>query len=272
MWIVGTLLLFAAGVTAIVVVGWTPRAALSPPLWDIPSLGSLYTGIVGTLAGFSVASAIFIAGLDVGRQSPVFATVIGMLLVSFLNLVMTSLMYAQIPGTPENGDDAAIQSLGLVLANMSGCMGLAISWLVLVPLLELIGLPSLADAFTWLLLIVALAGSGSVALFAYRMTTARVAACLAIPVLGFALTSVYRLVAVRLWPALWPVTDAALHFTFVAFGVVVLMFALQSGLLLVHGEPAMRARVRRDGHRVALAYSVVSVVTVGLTWFAVAMP
>jgi hypothetical protein len=272
MWIAGTLILFAAGVTAIVIIGGTPRATPSPPLWDIPGLGGIYTGIVGTLAGFSVASAIFIAGLDVGRQSPVFATVIGMLLVSFLNLVMTALMYALIPSAPEDGDDAAVQSLALVLANMSGCMGLAISWLTLAPLLELIGLPSLADAFTWLLLIVAIAGSGSVALFAYRMTTANVAACLVIPVLGFALAAFYRLGAVRLWPALWPATDAALQFAFVAFGVVVLMFGFQSGLLLAHGEPAMRVRVRRDGHRVALAYSVVSVVTVGLTWFAVAMP
>jgi hypothetical protein len=53
MWIVGTLILFAIAVTAVVVIGKTPRASPSPPLWDISSLGGTYTGIVDTIDGLS---------------------------------------------------------------------------------------------------------------------------------------------------------------------------------------------------------------------------
>jgi len=272
MWVVGTLIVFAVGVTAVVAVGWVPRIVPSPPLWDIPGLGGTYTSIVGTLGGFTVTSAIFVAGLDAARTSPAFATVIGMLLVAFLILVFSALVYASTPSAAGADDDAAIQSLSHLLANMSGCLGLSVSWLALVPLLEMVGLPSLAAAFTWVLLIVALAAGGWVALFAYRLTLASIPACLAIPVLGFALPALYRLGAARLWPALWPATDDALHFAFVALGVAGLMIAFQEVLLVAHGGADGRRRLQRDGHRVALAYSAAYALAVGLTWFAVATP
>lgn len=99
MWLVGTLLLIAACVTVILVLGWRPRPEPSPPLWNIPVLGGTFTGIVGTIAGFSVASATFIAGLDGVRASPVYATVIGMLLIAFLILVFSALTYASTPSS-----------------------------------------------------------------------------------------------------------------------------------------------------------------------------
>jgi len=201
MWVVGTLIMFAVGVAAIVAIGWTPRAMLGPPLWDISSLGGTYTGIVGTIAGFSVASAIFIAGLDVARTSPLFATVMGMLLAAFLILVFSALIYASTPNAPNIADHAVAQPLSHVRANMCGCLGLTLSWFALVPLLHMLGLPSLAVTFTWLLLFVAVAASGWVALFAYHLTSATVRACLAIPILGFGLAALYRLVGARLWPA-----------------------------------------------------------------------
>jgi hypothetical protein len=270
MWVVGILILFAVSVTAVVAIGWTPRPVPSPPLWDIPGVGQMYTGIVGTIAGFSVASAIFIAGLEANRSSPEFITVIGMLLVAFLILVFAALQYASAPNIDDR-DDAA-QTLSHVLANMCGCLGLALSWLALVPLLEMIHLPSLAATFIWLLLFVALAGGGWTALFAYRLTTANAAACLAIPVLGFALPALYRLVAVRLMPELWPATDVALQFTYVAFSVSGLVFAAHSWLLLTHGDKSVQQLLWRDGHRLALACSAAAVLAAGLTWFAVALP
>ncbi len=118
MWIVGTLILFAVGVAAIVAIGWTPRAMSGPPPWDISSLGGTYTGIVGTIAGFSVASAIFIAGLDVARTSPLFATVMGMLLVAFLILVFAALIYASTPNGADIADHAVVQPLSHLLASM----------------------------------------------------------------------------------------------------------------------------------------------------------
>ena len=272
MWIVGTLILFVIGVVLVLVIGWKPRPRPAPPLWDIPGLSGTYSGIVGTLAGFTVASAIFIAGLDGVRASPVFATVIGMLLIAFLILVLIALLYASTPSTREPAADPLIQSLSHVLANMGGCLGLTISWLALVPLLELIGLPALAGTFTWLLLGVALAAGAWVAVFANRLTRASTAACLAIPVLGFALAGFYCLGAARLWPALWPATDAALHFALIAFGVIGLLYLLHLGLLIVHGDAAARPRLLGEAHRIVLACSEVYALVVALLWFAVAMP
>lgn len=272
MWFAGTLVLFAAGVTAMVSIGWKPRAVASLPLWDISRQGGTYTGIVGTLGGFSVTSAIFVAGLDAARTSPAFATVIGMLLVAFLILVFAALLLASTPNAGETGDDAAAQSLSHAVANMGGCLGLSISWLALVPLLDMIGLPALARVFTWMLLLVALAAGGWVAVFDYRLTLANIPACLAIPVVGLGLPAVYRLIAVQRWPALWPATDAALHVVFVALGVAGLFMAFQGALLVAHGQEAGRRRLRWDGHRWVLAASAVYALAVGLTWFAVAMP
>src|ERR687893_1556133 len=129
MWIIGTLIVFAVGVAAVVAIGWKPPATPSPPPWDMSSLGGIYTGIVGTLAGFSVASAIFIAGLDVARTSPLFATVMGMLLVAFLILVFSALILASTPNAPDLADHAIAQPLSHVLASMCGCLGLTLSWL-----------------------------------------------------------------------------------------------------------------------------------------------
>ena len=90
MWLIGVLLLLAVGSAVTVQVGWVPRPILSPPPWDIPTLAGPYTGIVGTLAGFTVASAIFVADLNLVSQAPSFAVVVGMFLVSFLILVCWS--------------------------------------------------------------------------------------------------------------------------------------------------------------------------------------
>jgi hypothetical protein len=271
MWVIGVIILFVVGLTAVVAIGWRPRGTPCPPLWNIPGLGGTYTSIVGTVGGFSVAGAIFIAGLDATRTSPYFGTVIGMLLIAFLILVLSALMYASTPNAPQD-DDLASQSFAHILANMAGCEGLAISWLALVPLLQMIGLPSLATAFTWLMLYVALAGSGWTAMFAYRLTTASALACLSIPVLAFVLAALYRLVVARLMPALWPASDAALHFTFVAFAVAALTLSLHATLLTLHGDTRVRQRLQRDGHRIALAYSEASSLAVTLTWFAIATP
>ena len=90
--------------------------------------------------------------------------------------------------------------------------------------------------------------------------------------LGFGLVVFYRLIAARLWPALWPATDAALQFAFIAMGVAGLIFAFHLGLLASHGSEAARRRLQRGAHRVALAYSEAQVLAVGLIWLAVAMP
>ncbi len=194
------------------------------------------------------------------------------LILVILILVLSALMYASsMPNTP-GGDDSVTQQFAHILANMSGCEVLAMRWLALISLLQMIDLPALAAGFTWLMLYVALAGSGWTAMFSYGLTTASAQACLAIPVHGFGLAAAYRLVAVRLAPGLWPATDVALHFTFAAFAVAALTLSLHASLLATPGNPGVARLLQRHGHRVALAYSEASALAVSLIWFAVAAP
>ena len=269
MWLVGTLAVFAVAVATVVFIGRTPRQTPSRPVWDIGSVGGTYTGIVGTLGGFSVTSAIFVAGLEGARTSPEFAAVIGMLLVAFLILIFSALLYASAPNASSSADDSAIPSLSHLVANMCGCLGLAVSWLALVPLLRLLSLPGLAEAFTWLLFSTTIAGASWVALFAYHLTLANARACLALPLLGVVLPALYRLVAIA-WPKLWPASDAVLHYAFVALGVAGLMFGAHLALLAAYGAETHTAFLRRNKHVLALALSAGYAVAAGFIWFAIA--
>jgi hypothetical protein len=181
-------------------------------------------------------------------------------------------MYSDTPSFPASDDDfdMVFQSLWHVFANASYFLGLGLAWLALRPLLLMIDLGSVADAFTWLLLATMVAGSVRLAVFVYRLTSANGIACLAIPVLGIGLAGVYRVLIVRVWPELWPAANTAIWFAFVAFGVATVGFIHQTGLLLVLRGTGQEQRIRRSGHRFALAYLQVVAITIGLVWFAVA--
>ena len=272
MWIIGTIIVLSVGAAVTAALGWSPRATPGPPVWDIPRLGGVYTGIVGTLAGFSVASATFIAGLDAARGTPAFAAAIALLLVSFLILMGSAIMYSDTPSFPASDDEFAmgVQTLAHLFANASYFLGLALAWLALRPLLVMIDLVSLADAFSWLLLATMVAGGVWLAVFVYRLTVANGIACLAIPILGIGLPAIYRLLTVGVWPMLWPGANVAISFAFVAFGVASIGFIHQTGLLLVHGSSGQERRIRQYGHRFALAYLQLVAITTGLVWFGVA--
>ena len=271
MWVIGTVILLVVGAAVTAVLGRTPRVSPGPPLWDTAKLGSANASAVAAFAGFSLTSAIFIAGLDVARTSPAFATVFGMMLIGFLILVIATWIAGSTPSVPQT-EETPVQPLTLVLGNLCASLGVSITWLALAPLMVVIGLPALADVFTWALLFMALPAGGWIALFICRLTMARARACLVIPVLGIALPALYRLVAVRLWPALWPSREPALLFAFVALAAAGLMFALHLGLLAAHGNTLVHERLRRDAHWMVLAASQVYVAVVGLIWFAVALP
>ena len=271
MWVIGTVILLIIGAAVTAALGRTPRVVPGPPLWDTAKLGGTNISAIGAFAGFSLTSAIFIAGLDVARSSSAFATVFGMMLTAFLILVIAAWIAGSTPSGPQ-AEETPVQSLALVLGNLCANLGVSITWLALAPLMVVIGLPALADVFIWALLIMALAAGGWIALFTYRLTMASARACSAIPVLGIALPALYRLVAVRLWPALWPAREPALLFAFVALGAAGLMFALHMGLLATHGNMPVQERLRRDAHWMVLAASQAYVAVVALIWFAVALP
>jgi len=270
MWVIGTIIALIAGAAAVAALNSRPRTTSGPPLWDISKMGVSNAASVGTFAGFSLASAIFIAGLDGARTSAEFATVFGMMLIGFLILVIATWIVGSTPSAP-HAEEVAAQPIALVLGNLCANLGVSITWLALAPLMAEIGLPALADVFVWALLFMVLTGAAWVALFAYRLTMASARACLAVPVLGVALPALYRLVAVRLWPPLWPDNAAALRFAFVALGAAGLVFALHLGLLAADGNTQVQERLRRDGHRIVLALSQAYVAVVALTWFAVTL-
>jgi hypothetical protein len=197
MWIAGVVLLLLVGAGLISVIGWAPRARTGPAVWDLPGASGIYSGLVYTLAGFSVAAATFLAGVSSARDSPAFSTVIGLLLLSFLILMAASMMYGATPAslTPAEKPDEFVAALWTVLANGVYLIGLALNWFALSPLLQVIELPALAMALVGPLMIVAVAGSMRLAFVTYRLTTATLRACLALPLLGVALPAGYRLLA-----------------------------------------------------------------------------
>jgi hypothetical protein len=270
MWIIGTIILLVVGGAVTAAIGWAPRATPGDPLWDTSKMGGTATGYAGTFAGFSLAATTFIAGLDTARTSPVFATTFGMMLIGFLILVGGTSIANSTPTAPQF-EGTTMLSLALVVAHMCVSLGVAITWLALAPLIEAIGMSALADLFVWPLLIMTLGAGGWVALVAYRLTMANVRGCLAVLVVGLALPAVYRLLA-RSWPALWPASEAALHFAFVALGGAFLLFTLQMGLLVAHSNKAIQERLRRNGQRLVLAASQAHVAVMVLVWLAVAFP
>src|SRR5215207_257358 len=250
MWVIGTVILLIVGAAVTAALGRTPRVTPGPTLWDTAKLGGTNISALGAFAGFSLTSAMLIA---------------------FLILVIAAWIAGSTPSVPQ-AEETPVQSLALVLGNLCANLGVSITWLALAPLMVVIGLPALADVFIWALLIMALAAGGWIALFTCRLTMASARACSAIPVLGIGLPALYRLVAVRLWPALWPAREPALLFAFVALGAAGLMFALHLGLLATHGNTLVQERLRRDAHWMVLAASQANIAVLGLIWFAVALP
>jgi hypothetical protein len=170
-----------------------------------------------------------------------------------------------------NDPAALFHAMPHIFANASFYLGLALGWLALRPLLMLIGLDALAEAFTWLLLATVIAGSVRLSAIIYRLTAARGVACAAIPILGVALPVLYRLGAVRVWPTLWPADNAALWLAFVAFAVVSMGFLHQTALIVVHGSARIAQRLRQNGHVIALVYLETVTLAIVLIWFAVAL-
>ena len=219
MWLGGVVVLLAAAVAAVTRLGREFRTAPTVVPWDIPAVASTYTGIVGALAGFTVASTVFLANLSGARGTEAFVATMGMFLIAFVGFLVASQMFGTLPNRATPGtageDDALAQRLGFLLAIVGYYIALSIGWLGLRPLLLGLGLRSLADVFAWLLLAAVFAGAARLGVFLYRLTRVGGAACLAVPLVGFGAAAAYRLVAVRFVPSLWPARDAPLRLALV---------------------------------------------------------
>jgi hypothetical protein len=275
-WLVGVALLMATGVSIMAWLSREPDTRMLPPLWDSAITARAYTSIVGTLAGFTVASAIFLSSQTVSRGPEAFATVIGMLLVAFLALVGAAMEFGSIPGGKATLEETEptlqrAQNLSFLLGAAAYYAGISIAWLALRPLLLALGLPGLAELFGWLLLIVVIAAAVRIGLFPYRLTQASTRACFALAPLGLGLGLGYRLLAIP-FPALLPERDGPLVFTVLLFLTVGAGYLAQSALYWGYGNSRADLLVSRFGDRLAVAYLETVILSVALLWLAVAVP
>ena len=270
--IASILVLLAIGVGLALVVGWNARPGASDQRWIAAGLSSMFKDIAGTLAGFTITAATFLGTLSQDKDAPALAAAVGLLLLSFLILMSTAMMYSSIPAAQveELAVDDGSQALIDLLANAAYFIGAALGWVALRPLLQLIGLPGVADMFTWLLLITAVAGSARLAALTYRLSTANLSACMGIPVLGFGLPILYWFIMSRTRPDLLPHSNDVLQVAAIAFLISIVALALQTIILMVRGHATLSQRTLAFGHRIALATSQAAALIIAATWLAVA--
>jgi threonine/homoserine/homoserine lactone efflux protein len=242
-------------------------------LWEIRAFASSYTSVIGPLAAFSVASAIFMAGVSVNRQTPAFQTMIGKLLIAYIVFTGTAMMFASTPGRPspmaEDKSFERLQRFSIAIAILGYGIGVSIAWLTLRPLLVAIELPALADAFIWVLLVTTIAACARWVLFLYRLFETKRFVANLVPVLGLGFASVYYLFLRAAFPQLWPAQNAPLILTMILFGIVVLGFASHSMMLSSYGSEGFNAKLARHGHRIVLAYYSAATGALFLLWYAV---
>ncbi len=85
MWIVGVAAVLVVAAGAILWIDRGERPPHRPWLWDNVVTGTATTGIAGTLAGFTIASAISLSEQVAVRGTGSFGNVIGLLLLAFLS-------------------------------------------------------------------------------------------------------------------------------------------------------------------------------------------
>src|SRR5687768_14006954 len=159
MWVVGVVSLLVLLAVGLVFLNSEKRSELPSPLWNLSEIAGHYTDISGILAGFSVASAVFIAAS--AREAPGFTDAIGLFIVSFLILIAATMEFGTTPNLSDRVTPSTIrdQQLSYLTANFSFYLGTALSWLGLRLVLLSIEQSRLAELVTWLLLVSVWAGS-----------------------------------------------------------------------------------------------------------------
>lgn len=272
-WLAGVAGLFVVAAALVLLIARRPRLKRGIPPWDIPAIAQRYIYIVGTLSGFSVASATFLAGFIERSGSAELATVIGMFLMAFLVFVGTAMIFGSVPGnlTEQAAGDAGIgwQYTIHMLGNCGYYIGLTLSWFALRPFLLGIKLNFLADIFTWILLLSGFAAAGRLSLQLYLLTSHNIHACLNLPVIGFGLAALYRFALVPYWPSLWPAEQAPLLFSVVLFGLMMVLF-MADGLLLLFGARAAVSRwIAGPANPAMIAFVQLTIVTAALVWLSI---
>jgi len=238
--LVAFLLILAACLAAL---GWRKNAAPPALLWEPRSFAASYTSVVGPLAAFSVASAIFMAGISVNRQTLAFETMIGMLLIAYIVFTGTAMMFASTPGpiAEESESFRRLQRYSIAVAMLGYGIGVSIAWLTLSPLLKAIDLVDLSGIFIWILLVTTFAAASRWSLFMFRLFEVPRVAAILMPFIAFVAAGIYFLLAARVLPQLWPAGNAPLALTILLFAIVVLGFGGHSLMLCAVNRGLARA-------------------------------
>lgn len=267
------LALVASGALAFALPG-KPRAAQPPAVWDVPRVAQTFMPIVGALAGFSVASTIFIANLTVTRQAPGFPSLIGMFVIAFVTFVGAAQGFGTTPNLPDSVDPqyAHRQRLAFLLSIFGYFIALALSWNALRILLLALALEPLADVLTWVLLFAVVAGATRLAAqYLYMLTVLPRASCLAPPAIGFLFAATYRLILVPLLPGVAAPPNEPFLVAVACFAVAAVGFGIQSMVLSLHDWPVFATTMGRTGDRVVMAQLAVVSCVVGVLWIVVAL-
>lgn len=285
MWLIGPLLLLVVVSLVIFAADRRPRPCIETSPWDIARVAGFFTGITGTLSGFAVASAIFMANMRINTGVPEFEIVMGMLLMGFLVLMGTAMMFGTMPNNPPTptlstattaGDTPpalppfdALQYRMYILANTQYYIGISLAWLALRPLLVALGMETVAGIFSWLLLFVTVAGANRLAMYMARLTHVRRPVALLIPILGLSAPLLYRVLAVPLWPALWPSTDAILVFALIVCTFGLIGFAINTANFLSYTERPISTAGQLLREKLLLVHIQAVTCAVALLWCAV---
>lgn len=267
------LVLLASGLIA---AGLPMKRRDAPPhaMWDVPRVAQTFTPIVGALAGFSVASTIFIANLTVTRQTPEFPSLIGMFVIAFVIFIGAAQEFGMTPNLSGNRDPGYehMQRLAYLLSMFGYFIGLAVSWNALRILLLALGLDPIADVFTWVLLFAIVGGSTRLAVqHLYMLTMMRRATCAAIPAIGLAAAVAFRLVLVPLLPGLAAPPNEPYVIAVGCFAIAALGFGFQSVILSLHDWPTCATVIHRCGDRILVALLAMVCTAVGVLWIVVAL-
>ena len=272
MWAVGTVLLLLVSCGLCLLIAGR-RDEAPADIWDVAGTARTYTTIVGTLAGFSVTSAIFIANLTTARESDAFEGVMALFLIAFLVFISAGMQFGTTPNLPDRpaGAYQTIQGYSYLLANASYYLGLALSWLGLPLLLSAVGLRFLADIVLWLVLFAILGGAMRICGAGLSVFTGvQLPVGLAVPAISFVGACFYRLVLARQFPDLLPAEHGATLFAVLCFVLGSVGFVLQSTMVASLQNESSAARVVRVGGPVLLAFISGMVTSSSLLWLAVA--
>lgn len=246
----------------------------SQSVWDIPRVATTFVPIVGALAGFSVASTIFLANLNFARESPAFPSLIGMFVIAFVIFVAAAQEFGMTPNLPATAgtDYERLQRYSYLIAMFGYFIALALSWHALRMLLLTIGLDSIADIFRWILLVIVIAGATRLSVqHLYVLTSVTRTTCLLIPCVGFVAAAVFRLGVVPFVPAISVPADEPFVVAVACFVVATVGFGIQSLLLAIQDHEFAWSIADRHTEATLVAYLTAVTTAVGLLWLAVAL-